>query len=507
MPDAIDLTRRRLLFSATSTMALTACGGGSGGSAMMQTPPLGAALSSTPLSQIDSGTIVPAASAWPVLPSLANTSPLAGEFTSVLTAAATTVNFVPGVATQILAYNGTTPGPVIDIFEGDRVAITFQNQLESDSTVHWHGLPIPASQDGNPMDPVVPGATRVYDFTLPLGSAGTYWYHPHPHQTTAEQVFKGLAGIFLVRSRVDPLAALPERTVFITDLKLDANGQIPPNTATDLRNGREGNQLLVNGARVPVDSVDPGRTERWRVFNATNARYLRLVLDNATMQVAAHDGCTMTAPVSVSELLLAPAQRAEIIVRSTVLAHQKVVLRTVPYNRGAMVPISPGVTLIELTTSTNPVVPALVPLATLPTLVPIGNPSRTQTVVLSDMGMGTGAMMGGAMGAFTINGKVFDPLRDDLTMSAGVPEEWIVRNDGMMDHPLHIHGTSFQLKSSNRLDIGSDPRLGAFMDTVNLQPGEEIRIWLRIDTIGRRMFHCHILEHEAQGMMGIVNVQ
>jgi bilirubin oxidase len=115
--------------------------------------------------------------------------------------------------------------------------------------------------------------------------------------------------------------------------------------------------------------------------------------------------------------------------------------------------------------------------------------------------------MGGAgTGRFTINGRSFDPARDDVTMKAGVPEEWTVRNGGMMDHPLHIHGTSFQLVASTRANISSDPRLNAFMDTVNLTSGEQIRIRLRIDAPGRRMFHCHILEHEAQGMMGVINV-
>jgi bilirubin oxidase len=122
-----------------------------------------------------------------------------------------------------------------------------------------------------------------------------------------------------------------------------------------------------------------------------------------------------------------------------------------------------------------------------------------------DMGMSMG-MGATSQGRFTINGKVFDPARDDITMKAGIAEEWIVQNAGMMDHPLHIHGTSFQLVASNRTNIAADPRLGAFMDVVNLVPGEQIRIRIRIDTLGRRMFHCHILEHEAQGMMGIINV-
>jgi bilirubin oxidase len=160
--------------------------------------------------------------------------------------------------------------------------------------------------------------------------------------------------------------------------------------------------------------------------------------------------------------------------------------------------------LLEITTTQAAALAPITLPASLPAPPPLPmNLATAQTVVLSDMGMGMGAS---GTGRFTINGKSFDPTRDDITMKAGVPEEWIVRNAGMMDHPLHIHGTSFQLVASTRANIASDPRLNAFMDTVNLISGEQIRIRLRIDTPGRRMFHCHILEHEAQGMMGVINI-
>ena len=90
---------------------------------------------------------------------------------------------------------------MIEVFEGDTVRIRLDNQLSQETTVHWHGLPVPPAQDGNPMDPIAPGASRTYEFTLPVGSAGTYWYHPHPHELTAEQVFRGMAGLLIVRSR------------------------------------------------------------------------------------------------------------------------------------------------------------------------------------------------------------------------------------------------------------------------------------------------------------------
>lgn len=488
-----DAVRRRLVFAGIATAGLAGCGGGSSGTHM--------AAESPPAPNVTA----PTGSGWPSLPMLQNTSG-PGQFSAALTASPTTANFLPGIATQILAYNGTTPGPMIDAYEGDAVRIRFTNRLDQDTTVHWHGLPVPASEDGNPMNPVAPGTSRDYAYTLPIGSAGTYWYHPHPHETTPEQVYRGLAGIFIVRSRTDPLATLPERLVVITDLRLDATGQIAANTATDLANGREGDQVLVNGAHQPVDTIAPGATERWRVLDATNGRYLRLVLDGGPMWVVALDGCSLPGPMAVSELLLAPGQRAEVVVRAPVTSGQKLVLRTIAYNRGAMVPIAPPVKLLEITTTQAAALAPITLPASLPAPPPLPmNLATAQTVVLSDMGMGMGMGASGT-GRFTINGKSFDPTRDDITMKAGVPEEWIVRNAGMMDHPLHIHGTSFQLVASTRANIASDPRLNAFMDTVNLISGEQIRIRLRIDTPGRRMFHCHILEHEAQGMMGVINI-
>ena len=482
---AVAPTRRRFVFSSLASVGLVGCGGGS---------PMG--VSTAPASAL----AVPAGQTWSSLLLLANESTVPGSFNGTLSAAPASAVWAPGVSTQILAYNGMSPGPVIEAYEGDRVRVALANRLGQDTTVHWHGMPVPADQDGNPMDPVAPGSGRDYVFTLPSGSAGSYWYHPHAHRTTHEQVFRGLASAFVVRSRFDPLALLPERIVFITDLRLDANGQIAANTAADFSNGREGDQLLINGVRQPVDVVAPGRSERWRIFNATNARYLQIVLDGATMNLVALDGSMLGAPKSVPALLLAPAQRADIVVRAPLSASQKLRARTVPYNRGLGIAVRPGETLFELTTSNASLVPAFALPSTLPSPPLLGTPQRTQTVVFNDMGMG---MMGGA---FTINGRVFDPARDDLSMRAGVPQDWIVRNDGMMDHPLHIHGCAFQLVASNRADIASDPRLGAFMDTVNVRSGETLRLRVRIDTPGRRMFHCHILEHEDQGMMAIVDV-
>ena len=143
---------------------------------------------------------------------------------------------------------------------------------------------------------------------MPVGSAGTYWYHPHPHELTAEQVFRGMAGLLIVRSRTDPVpAAIEEKLLVISDLRLAADGTIPANTAMDWQNGREGNYVLVNGQYQPVLAINPGQSQRWRILNATNARYLRLALTGHTMTLIGTDGGLLRSPVpGLDEILLAP---------------------------------------------------------------------------------------------------------------------------------------------------------------------------------------------------------
>ncbi|RUY36841.1 multicopper oxidase family protein, partial [Mesorhizobium sp. M7A.F.Ca.US.001.04.1.1] len=160
--------------------------------------------------------MLPEGEALRELPLLANEAGTPGLFRAKLTAEPATARFAEGLDTPILGYNGVSPGPLIEATEGDRVEITFANRIpEETSTIHWHGMPVPADQDGNPMDPVATGADRTYSFDLPEGSAGSYWYHPHPHGKTAEQVYRGLAGAFVVKPKVDPIPAGYGDTVLV----------------------------------------------------------------------------------------------------------------------------------------------------------------------------------------------------------------------------------------------------------------------------------------------------
>jgi FtsP/CotA-like multicopper oxidase with cupredoxin domain len=496
------------------------------GAAMHAMPGMGPM--QTPLAAADS---MSSGAPLPALRKLANESREAGYFQATLIAQSVARPVLPGQPdTAFWQYDaavdgasGPVIGPLIDVREGDTVQIRFVNRLPQPSTIHWHGLPVPPDQDGNPSNPVAPGAERIYRFTLPAGSAGTYWYHPHPHMMTSEQVFRGLAGPIVVRAADDPLAAWPERHLFFTDLKLAADGTIPPNGMMDWMNGREGQFVLVNGALRP--RFDVTRDERWRVWNGCNARYLMLALDDGRpfVQVGT-DGGLLDAPrEGLTSLLLAPGERAELIVHAGALP-SRARLIAVQYDRrkmammGGSLPAGPTRALAEVSfapgastagsAGASPVLPEH--LREISALAPI---RARKSVVFSEAMDMTAMHQPGASALgmprgmqFMVNGTTFAPDRVTLTSRRGEVEEWSIENRTDMDHPFHLHGTQFQVLARKRGgERFAEPWL-AWRDTVNVEPGETVYLATVQRAAGERMFHCHILEHEDLGMMGTLRV-
>ena len=506
----MDRRRFIVLSTAGSVAVLTGCGGGTGGMAMPATgtapppaiPPVSSPPPATPVSPLTAGQ--PLAD----LARLSNTSSTPGVFEATLVAQRATKSMLSGTTTEFWSYNNDVPGPLIDVFEGDTVRIRLDNRLSQETTVHWHGLPVPPAQDGNPMDPIAPGASRTYEFTLPVGSAGTYWYHPHPHEMTAEQVFRGMAGLLIVRSRTDPIpTAIEEKLLVISDLRLAADGTIPPNTPMDWQTGREGNYVLVNVQYQPVLTIKPGQSQRWRVLNATNARYLRLALTGHTLTLIGTDGGLLGSPVpGLDEILLAPAERVEVIVTANLSSAASAVLRSLPYDRGGMGMMGSASTTIPLLTLnyTSAATAAIALPGALNSIADLGVPTTTKRLVFSS-GMGMGGMGGGMM-SFLIDGKSFDPSRVDLTSRVNEIEQWTIENRSSMDHPFHLHGTQFQVVSRTRGGVTVAEPFLAWRDTVNVAALETVVCQVVQRQLGSRMYHCHILEHESQGMMGVLEV-
>lgn len=459
------------------------------------TKPTQAAMALAPVNALPTG--APLAT----LAKLTNTSTTPGVYQATLSAAPVTLPLIAAGPTELWAYNASLPGPLIEVFEGDTVEILFINRLPQPSTIHWHGLPVPSEQDGNPQDAVAPGAQRVYKFTLPKGCAGTYWYHPHPHGFTAEQVYRGLAGTFIVRAKDDPLQHVPERLLVCSDLKLQRDGRIAQSDANDEMDGREGQFALVNGQHQPVLQFAPGGRERWRIWNANSARYLRLSLPGATLTLVGTDGGLLEKPVGgLTELLLAPAQRVELIVDAPAKPG-RVALQAGVYARGKMgdAPPDQAMTLLQVDfgVASNKPLPALP--ATLRSMANLGPANARKRVVFSEKM----SMAGGVHSMrFLVNGKQFDMDRIDLTSRVGEVELWEIANESDMDHPFHIHGTQFEVIES-ALDGKITPApYRAWRDTVNLKSGETVRLKMVQHFKGPRMYHCHILEHENAGMMG-----
>jgi bilirubin oxidase len=442
-----------------------------------------------------SGGTVPTGADLPELPRLANTSSVPRLFEAQLTAAQSQVQFIPGTNTQVWSYNGLVPGPMIEVNEADTVRINFVNNLSQDSTIHWHGVPVPPSQDGLPQDPIPPGASRVYQFTLPRGVSGAFWYHPHPHINSAEQVFRGLTGMFVVRPSRDPLSGLEIKNLFITDLRLDGQGAIPPNTDDDRKLGREGNHLLVNGRELPRIAIRPGSIQRWRIVNATNARFLRLGLTGHTLTLVGTDGGLLRAPVQRGEILVAPAERVEVLVTANQGPGSTHQLLAMPYDRHKIGQPGASAQIAVATlayTNDAPGTPPRIPSA-LRTIDRLDAPSKNKAVVFGFDGNQQ----------FLVNGRVFDMNRVDLRSSAGDLEEWEVTNSASMDHPFHIHQGQFQIVSRTLNGQTTNEGLLAWKDTFNMVPGEIVRFRMQFPRKGLNVFHCHILEHESHGMMGV----
>ena len=422
----------------------------------------------------------------------------------------------------LLSYSGRIPGPRLEMRGGDTVRIRFRNRLDAPTNLHYHGLHIPPTGNAdNAFLKISPGERFTYEFQIPAKHrAMTAYYHPHLHGWVAQQVFGGLGGIMVVRGALDEIpeiAAAKESFLFLKDFDLEATAnQNQPFHRVQML-GRAGPLVTVNGqANFPL-SIAQGGLLRLRLVNASSARFYRLKLEEHPFYLIATDGGAIAAPLEVDELLLSPGERAEVLVQGNRQPGQYRLLN-LPYNRGGMgmmggpgMMSGPGMmggrgmmgrsvqdattpqTLATLTYAGQqemlPLPQKLIPVEELP------SPSIARRFTLNH-GMTPGHGM-----AFLINGHAFDHQRVDTSVKLGAVEEWELVNTGMMDHPFHIHVNPFQIVSRN----GQPEPHRVWKDTVLVRVGETVRIRTRFqDFAGKTVYHCHILDHEDLGMMGLL---
>jgi FtsP/CotA-like multicopper oxidase with cupredoxin domain len=405
------------------------------------------------------------------------------------------IEIVPGFKTPAWTYNGTVPGPMIRAKLGDRLIVHFKNSLPDATTIHWHGLRVPNDMDGAPgvtQQPLASGAEFRYEFEL--NDAGTYWYHPHTDSST--QVGRGLYGAIVVEDPTDPEAFGDDLVMILSDMGLNEQGELlPADTGGNFGDlfGREGAVLLVNGKVRPTLRVRNGKQQRWRIINATRARYYNVRLrDHRFMRLGGDNGLAARS-ADVYNLIITPGERADAVFTPADAPGSTNVLRWVPTERGygsTFNRASEEMLLIE-TVADAPVTPEPIPteLRTIERLDVANAKHRTLDLTIA---IKSTVEMG-------INGVPFwnaEPL--DIVL--GDTEVWRIVNDTDFAHPFHLHGYYFQV-----LD---DTRIPEWKDTVNVPTKSDLTIAVRFDDRpGAWMYHCHILDHAEVGMMGQIVVR
>lgn len=407
------------------------------------------------------------------------------------------IEVVPGLKTEVWTYNGMLPGPTIRAKKGDRVVVKFENHLPEATTIHWHGVRVPAAMDGTEhmQDPIEPGESFEYSFTVP--DAGTFWYHPHLR--SSPQVGAGLYGAFVVEEAAEEAALGDELLLVMSDMGIEEDGSLSPGDESGWFGdyfGRMGSTLLVNGKILPKVAARAGVPQRWRVVNAARARYFRFTVPGQPLVSLGGDGGLAERPLPVDEVTLAPGERAELYMLP--VEGESVVIPLLDANPFHLPEeaVNEPRDLMRLELVNEPQARGAPPLpARLAEIASIDTAgAKGQAVEFMETDDPDGAVL-------AINGQNDGSLT--LSAKANTVEIWTLTNTTKYDHPFHLHGFFFEV-----LDIdGTAPPVRAWRDTVNLVRGETVRIAIPFDDrVGMWMFHCHILDHADMGMMGMLHL-
>ena len=460
------------------------------------------------------------------------------------------VNILPGAATPVWRYQGevlkgaasalqTLPdsylGPVLRLRKGQQVRVQFNNALIDPSIIHWHGLHLPEDMDGHPRYAIPAGQNYTYQFTV-NNRAGTYWFHPHPHQLTGPQVYYGLAGLFLVSDEEEDTAGLPtgdyDIPLIIQDRTFDADNRLVylPNGMMDQMNGFLGDRILVNGKPDFTLLVKAG-VYRLRLLNGSNSRIYKLAWeDGLPLIVIATDGGLLEKPVKRDYVILGPGERIELWADfSEHRVGSEVRLANLPFaaggggmmgGMGGMMGNSIGlpngarfdVLRVRIEKETGERRPLPDKLSTI-VRYQLKDSVNTEKPRNFDLLM---QLMNGM-----INGRRFqmDAVAEDEVVRLNDLEVWQFTNlgggmgmmgGGSLPHPMHVHGVQFQVLE-RQVDRASRPDYrtvsagfvdDGWKDTVLVMPGERVRVLIKFeDFTGVYIYHCHNLEHEDAGMM------
>lgn len=408
--------------------------------------------------------------------------------------------------------NGKFWGPTLFFNKGDEVHMNVTNNLNDSTTLHWHGMHLPAVMDGGPHQ-VIPPGTVWQPYWKVSNDAATYWYHPHLHQMTEEQMIKGIGGLIIVRDSVESALPLP-RKYGIDDIPLVLSDR-DFNSANQMPLLPYGDSAMVNMTLRPQYTV-PAQVVRFRILNGAIERSFNLGFsDNRTFYVITSDGGLLTAPVPLTRYVLHTGERIEILVDCTGQNGTNVNLKA--YN-SALTQVIPGGDILPPNTifanalaridfnllhlnisaqTSNPITSIPSFLRTI-TPIPEANANITRKLTISDGPQGPNGVV------FLLNNKIFELNHIDYSVLLNNTEIWQITNSGNFGHPFHIHDVEFNILSLN----GKDPvtAQAGWKDVVFVPAGSVVKFIAKFedyaDSIHPFMFHCHIALHEDDGMMG-----
>lgn len=430
-----------------------------------------------------------------------------------------TIVDIEGTKVTAMTYNGTLPGPTWMAKPGDKITVNFTNKLGETTNLHTHGFHVsPEGNSDNVLLEIKDGETFTYEYQLAADHpSGTFWYHPHHHGHAADQVFAGLYGAIIIEDD-GKIETNADRVLVISDIAVASDGTIAQAGMMDKMMGREGGQVLVNGHITPqFSSVKYGR-ERLHIVNACTSRYMVLHIDHADVQLLGMDSGRYGQPKSVKEVMIAPGNRADILMTLKGLP-ATLKFDSVAHLDSGNAPITEQ--LLATFTPTSEVAGALVALPAMPTPRDIRQATittkRNFTLAMPSMGSmsGMGGMsgmngnsgMGGMnhggmnMAGFTINGEAFDMNKINTRVAFGTIEEWTITNTSAMNHPFHLHVWPMQLIRVGDQTI-DDPQ---WQDVVNVPAKSTSVVRVAFENYrGTAVYHCHILDHEDAGMMGLI---
>ncbi len=434
-----------------------------------------------------------------------------------------------GNQTITAGINGKFWGPTLFFNQGDTVHMNIHNFLNDSTTLHWHGFHLPAVMDGGPHQVIPPGSIWQPYWKV-TNNAATYWYHPHLHTMTEEQITKGLGGLIIVRDPIESALALPRKygvddiPVVLTDRDFNTSNQF---TVVPY-----GDSMLTNGTLRAQYTV-PSQVVRFRILNGAIERSYNLGFsDNRSFYVITSDGGLLNAPVALTRYLLHAGERVEILVNCSGQSGTTVDLKAFNASLGNFVaggenfpngPFANALGKIDFNILHVNIGPATAsPITTIPStltnniLLNAANANITRKLTISDS---SASLIPGVTilgpNAFILNHKLFDITHNEYEVPLGNTEIWEITSSSVFGHPFHIHDVEFNILSVN--GAAPDAAQAGWKDVVFIPgatgggPGgggtpSVVKFIAKFDdyadSLHPFMFHCHISLHEDEGMMG-----